>query len=353
MRSFPPVAIGARRQTVLLRRTIPMKGDVMVGYGRRVRPGELVARGEAVDQPFAVWIPDLVPPDGKDSTVRLNKQLGDKVVEGECLASRKGFLGREKGICPSPGDGWVAIIDNDRSCVIVTPSPRQVELVAGVDGTVVEVIAGRGVVLAVNALYGQGVVMAGEDLWGPLRVDHTWGPERAGVSLENQVVLANVLGEAELETAAKAGARALIAGSASRAGWRGLREGRWPGLSVLLTEGIGDAPMSEGIYRELSRVGGSAVLLVNKNGRFGDTGRPEFVVSLPGEDLAGREPPRLEPGATARVVAGLAAGQTGTVVDLPSGPPSSKTGRGNARATIALASGERVAVVVSNLEVLG
>jgi hypothetical protein len=355
MMGYPPVAIAARRQAVVVERSVPVVGEVLVGHGRRVQPNTPIARADEAARPFAWFVQDLAASDGKEPSVRLVKSVGDEIKAGENIGMRRGFLGREKAVCPSPVDGILAGADLERGHVVIAPKPRKLEVFAGVEGTVVEVLAGRGALVVVPGLYGQGVAMVGDEVWGRLQVGSSAAsaPLSLQSSATDAIVVVGHLDENGLAAATKAGARAIIAGSTPLSVWRGLLEGRWPDLTVLLVDGFGQGGMNERSYREYAAVGGAAALLTQARSGLGPLGRPEIVVSLPGSNLPERDLPRLEPGAAVRLVTGSACGGTGSVVALPGAPVRLAGGRARAVAVVSLDSGGRATVPVDSLELLG
>ena len=349
MSAAPGMGLGMRRELVRWQRLLPVNGNVLVVRGRRVRPQDIVARAAIPGESFAVSVPELGSE--TEAKIRLLKQVGDKVAAGEPLAVKKGFLGREKAICVSPDEGVVEAVSRAKGFVVLGRPERTVELAAGVAGTVLQVVANRGALLEFSGLFGQGVAMVGDEAWGELAggSDGPDGPLAVESDHAGRVVFGGRADDEAIAAASRIGARALIVGSVSASTWLSLQAGKVGGVAVLITEGVGTAPMAERTFSELRSAVGAPALVTRRSAGT----RPAIVVSLEQEAFVEMPLPQLEQGAQVRVAAGPYAGRWGYVVGLPSMPRRTETGLVCMAADVALDGGEQTSVPVANLELVG
>ncbi|MHB1005237.1 MAG: hypothetical protein ACYC3S_06280 [Chloroflexota bacterium] len=355
MRGKAPLGLGARHELIRLERVLAVPGEVIVGRGKRLRPADIVATATIEGRAFALPIPDLVGEGDKEPLVRLTKQLGDEVAEEECLAVRKRFLGRDKPICPSPEAGMLSAVAREKGFVLISPLPTQVELPAGVSGQVTEVIPGLGATILVSGVRAQGVALVGKEVWGPLRAgaQTASGPMLPDKTWKGAVVFGGHADAAVLAGAARFLAAALVVGSVDAEVWWQLRSRTKPGPSVLLVETIGNYPLAAETFATLAEAEGNPTLITQRVGRLGPLSRPELIVSLDGPALGELPAPRLEPGATVRIVAGSEVGTIGTVASLPAAPRRLPGLEACAVAVVTLGAAGRITVPVNNLELMG
>ncbi len=351
MRSSIPLGLGARRELLRVERVLPMEGEVYVSQGRRLRPHDLVARGELPGYASALPVAGLGAGDDGEGSVRLLKQPGDTVVAGEVIAVKRGFLGRERPVCTSPEAGVVVAVEAAKGYIVIGAPAQTLDLAAGVTGVVASVVPQRGAVIEVNAVHAQGLLMCGAETFGALRA----GARNPGDAVQPDAASSGCIlfgGTADDEiiaAASRAGVRALVVGSIPAATWLRLRAGAVPEVAIFVSEGIGRTPMAERTFGELLDVQGQIALLVPR----GVAARPELVVSVEGATYVEAALPKLEIGAGVRVAAGPCAGQWGHVVALPGAARRLPGGLVCQLADVALVRGERLSVPLANLELVG
>jgi hypothetical protein len=351
------VRLGARRQVVRCERLLPVPGEVLVAEGDEVGPEDVIARATLRGLPVAVPVAALLGEDGRDVRERLVRRTGDSVSAGATLAVKKGFLGREAASCVSPIDGTIASLANlpSTGSVVIVPPSRTLEMEAGIRGTVVEALPGRGAVISGPAVFAHGLVMMGASVRGPVRAGCGSASRLLEIDsdCEGWIVFGGRADEAVLELAEKTGALGLIVGSVPAQTWWLLRAGRFAGLTIVVTEAIGDAPMGETTFEELSAVQGRIAWLVPGQQLGEPPTWPEILVSL--DDELEYEPnhPRFEIGAQVRIASGRLAGHWGRVANLPGAPQYPTYGRRPPIARVVLADGRRAEVALANLELVG
>ena len=226
---------------------------------------------------------------------------------------------------------------------IVPPSgPRGIEVIqevipAGLHGRVVEITSRGGVVIESHATLIHGVIGAGQQVAGVLTLWRSSADAQA-ISPGAILVVPGVLTFAFLQQALASGVVGIIAGSMAlpdlegflhvdllallheqRSAQRQLQES-FPSLTLLLTNGIGNAPMANHLFETLARYQGSIVLVAGETSfRYGIV--PELIISLPLNSDRPTAPltqpdARLVPGAIVRVQGGEQPGITATLEHL-------------------------------------
>lgn len=338
-------------------RLLPTKGEVLVAVGDAVSADTVIARTKVYEAPVALPIAAMLGEEGRDVSDRISKKVGDQVAVNEVLASKKGFLGREVATCVSPVAGTVTSTAELASTGVITisPPPRELELTAGLAGTVVEVLAGSGAVISGAAVFAHGLAMAGEEVRAPLWVAANAADGEVVVDdgCAGRVVLGGHANAAILARAHEVGAKAVVVGSVTAEAWHQALAGQFKGLTVFVTEGIGRVPMGERTFKDLSRVHGFDTWLTPGRKLGVAPMWPEIIVSLDEEMEWEAAQPRLEPGAAVRVAAGEHAGLWGKVLRVRPRPRRLSHGPNQPVAVVALSTGRRTQVPVSSLELVG
>jgi hypothetical protein len=151
------------------RRILPLKGDVTVKAGDKVKPGDVVARtvlpGNVV--PINVANKLGIPPE--DIDVVMLKKPGDAVKAGEMIALSK-TLFIFKNPCHATIDGTIESVSSITGQVLQRGAPSPVEVKAYLDGEVVEVIPREGVVVQCMAAFVQGIFGIGGENSAPIQM---------------------------------------------------------------------------------------------------------------------------------------------------------------------------------------
>ena len=349
------IGIGGARRLVHRERVLPYEGELFVAYGSSVGPDDIIGRCPVPSQPFALPAAAMLDEHASTFAAYLTKRAGDKVVAGETIAAKKGFLGREKAACRSPKAGTVTAVLETAGQVIITPTPKQVEVRAGLVGTVVGLLAGRAIVLEVAGLYAQGLCLAGDETWGPLQAGAEDPAREVEVGDDHSgcVVFGGHAGQESLSRAAARKVRALVVGSVSAAAWTDLTAGRFPGLTVLVTEAIGAAPMSDRTFEGLMEACGSSTFVSAGPTHWQPQVRPEVIVCTGGTGYPELALPRPEPGAEVRITAGPFVGRWGRLAKMGNKLYDFPTGYVGEAAEVILTNGERAVLPLANLELVG
>jgi hypothetical protein len=331
-------------------------GSVEVEVGQRVDLRDIVARGTVpsrhvileASEFFRLKRPEMLNP-------LLQVEVGSTVEKGHVLAGKD--LKRGKRLL-SPVTGIVSLIEDGR--IILQETPEIIDLAAGVQGGVVDVIAGRGVTVETIGALVQGVWGNNRRAIGALRMEPVDGLETIfGDQLDMQyrgaiVVTRRALKQVSLDVIGEQGLAGVIAPSMDA----NLRDAALKmEQAILLTEGFGELRMSNTIASLLESLNGRQATVDATTPDRQDSRRPEVIISVavradarPGAPDAAQV---LRKGTTVRLTREPRAGLTGKVVDLPKTPTLLDNGLRVPCAKVELFTGELISVPVANLELFG
>jgi hypothetical protein len=327
-------------------------GELLVRTGSRVSLRDVVARGQE-PAPYvllnAAEFFNLRP--NADLNALLQVAIGDLVGQGQVVAQR----GRRKLL--SPIDGYVRRVEQGR--IIMQEEASPIDLEAGLNGTVVDVRRGRGVVIETYGAVLQGVWGNNRRAIGPLRPEPRAGIESFLIdAIDTQyrgaiIFTRRPLSVPILNLVEEQGFSGVIAPSMESGMIEMAMEAS---TALLLTEGFGSQRMSTANSSFLEGFEGRQATMDALLPAPMEMRRPEVVINVP---LADNRPPApnvnlaLQPGMTVRLARGSAPSVTGTVVDLPKIPILLENGLQVFCAQVEVNTGEKLMVPLANLEVTG
>ena len=149
-------------------RRLPLKGEVLVEKGQKVRATDVVARTLLPGNVQTVNVANILGADPMEVPETLTKKIGAQIQKGEVLAARKGLFGLFNAECKSPADGTVESVSEVTGQVIVREPPIPVEVDAYLDGVVSEVLPEEGVVVESYGAFVQGIFGIGGETHGEI-----------------------------------------------------------------------------------------------------------------------------------------------------------------------------------------
>jgi hypothetical protein len=337
-------------------RLLPVPGEVLVGYGEKVGPADVVARCQVRGHMRVVDVGRALGIDRARATKYVRKAAGEAIQADELLASRGGLLGSWRGSVRSPVEGQIVEVRD--GFVVIEAVPTMVELSAHLKGQITNVMPKRGVVISAVGTLIQGLWGCGGEAEGVLKllVDSPQSPLRASaidVSCHGTVIVGgHIVDEKALEQAVEAQVRGAIAGSVSSTLCPFLESLPFP---VLITDGFGNMSMSEPVFSLLhASMGREAMISTYRPGRWGGR-RPEVIIPLrveeeiPSEDTGPRP---LKVGDQVRILREPHLGGLGTVERLPRLPHTVESGARLSVAEVKLQDGDTALVSLSNVELI-
>lgn len=356
--------------TIRKMRRLPMKGQVLVGVGDRVKAEDVVARTDIPGVIQTVKVAEILGLEPPEAIAALNVGEGDKVERGQAIAEARSFFGLFKSECKSPIDGTVELISTATGHIGVRLAPTPVEVTAYMDGSVVEVMPEEGVVLEAFGAFVQGIFGVGGERMGRLvvptkSIDAALTEDAIDESHAGAVLVAGAgvtLGA--LYKAGQVGARGAVVGAivdTDLTAYLGHDIGvaitghEDIPITIILTEGFGSIHMAQRTFDLLVSLEGREVSINGATQIRAGVIRPEVVAPM-GSEVQQREARTtgqvLDVGSSIRIIREPFFGRLGTVTNLPPQPVEVESGAVVRVLEAQLGDGETVVVPRANVEII-
>ncbi|MEA2103873.1 MAG: hypothetical protein U9P79_04425 [Candidatus Cloacimonadota bacterium] len=159
------------KSTILKKeRILPLKGEVVVKIGDKVKADDIVARTELPGDVIPVNVANKIAIQASDVQEKMLKQVGDKVQKDEVIARSKTFFGLFKSNLKSPITGSIENISSITGQVLLRKPPVPIEVKAFMDGIVSQVFEGEGVEIENKSAYIQGIFGLAGEITGEIKV---------------------------------------------------------------------------------------------------------------------------------------------------------------------------------------
>ena len=339
--------------TIVRERLLPISGNVIARVQQKVTASEVVAETRWAREHALLDVARTlgVSPTVADKLIKC--KVDDKVAASAEIAVGRGLFPRS---VRAPKDGRVVAVGGGQ--VLMEIGEAKMEVRAGVPGTVVQVVPGRGVVVQafgglVQGVWGNGRIDSGVLVNLMEGLDTVLLPNRMDVSLRGSIILGGMIKNVEtLQALAELPARGLIASSIQPSLLPKAREMRYP---ILVTDGIGSLPMNSAAYKLLSTNAKREVTLNTEPYDRYTGARPEVFIALP----ISAEPPMpneveiFAPGMQVRMRRPPSMGMIGSIVAIKPGLTVLPSGLRAQAAEVKLENDETVIVPLVNMEVVG
>jgi hypothetical protein len=339
--------------TIERERVLPVAGEVVTKLNKQVSPTDVIAEATWSREHVLVDVARALGISANAADRLIRVKVDDEISEGAEIAVAKGIVPRtiralRKGRVVAAGGGQVLMETGEAS----------IRLRAGLPGTVIQVIPGRGALIrTVGALiqgtWGNGRIDSGVMLNLTEKPDDVLDASRLDVSLRGSIILAGLLGSVDtLRAAAELPVRGLILSSIPPALLSAAQQMRFP---IVAIDGFGQHPMNSAAYKLLtSNAKREVTINAETFNRYTGT-RPEVIIPLP----VSQEPPpptdvdTLEVGKTVRMRRAPHMGTIGKLTKMPPGLSTLPSGLRAPAAEVKLENGEQVLVPLVNLEIVG
>lgn len=328
------------RSTILRKeRILPLKGDVIVKKGDILTSDVVIARTELPGGVQLVNVLNLLGCDADEIRDYMLMKEGEPVVKGEPFAQNKPFLGLKflQTKIPSPIDGTVEKISDVTGQVILREPPHPVEMVAYVDGKVVDIIPNEGVVMETIATFIQGIFGIGGETWGNLMMvaqspNEPLTASQITADVKDRIIVGGSLMTYEAYEAAKEHkAKGIICGGMNDSDLRkilgydigvAITGAEDIGISIVVTEGFGEIAMADKSFKLLKERNGHKASINGATQIRAGVIRPEIVIPWDEKvemsiDSSDSERGGMGVGDPVRVIRAPFFGKIGTVTDLP------------------------------------
>ncbi len=339
--------------SIVRERLLPVEGNVLVRLNQKVSPSDVIAEAKWSREHVLIDVARALRLSPAVAERIVKCKVGDKLSAGMEIASGKGLFPRT---VRAPREGNVVAAGGGQ--VLMEIGDAKIELRAGIPGTVVEIIAGRGAVIQtagalIQGVWGNGRIESGLLVNIAEKPDGVLTDSRIDVSLRGSILLAGMVKDADaLQAAAELPVRGLILSSLYPSLIPVAREMRYP---IMVTDGFGPLPMNSVAYRLLiTNAKREVTLNAEAFNRYTGT-RPEIIIPLPtsSEPLASPSSQVFAPGLQVRMRRPPAMGAIGSIVILKPGLTTLPSGLRAPAAEVKLENGETIIAPLVNLEVVG
>ncbi|MBN1326348.1 MAG: hypothetical protein JW996_00185 [Candidatus Cloacimonetes bacterium] len=325
-------------ESIIIRkeRILPLKGDVLVKKGVKVKAEDLVAEtllpGKVV--PFNLANKLGVTPNLVNQYIIIKE--GDNLKKGQIIAESKGFFGLFKSIVRSPIEGEVENISTITGQLLLREPRIPVQLKAFIDGIVVDVIENEGVIIENKSAYIQGIFGIGGETTGEIMMiasspDEVITPEQIDDSCTGKIIVAgSMITYKVIKKAIQKKVNGIISGGIDDHDLKELLgynigvaiTGHEDiGTTLVITEGFGDIKMAEKTFSLLKKFSGKKSSIHGKTQIRAGVMRPEIIIPLEFKEEELTTPSNkmslLEIGTTIRVIRQPNFGLIGKVTALP------------------------------------
>ncbi|MCC6141230.1 MAG: hypothetical protein IT389_11540 [Nitrospira sp.] len=336
--SYTPGLTVTEQTVVRRRRQLPLPGTVLVAVGDLVQSNQPVARAELPGKVYPLNLANQLGVAPDEIKEYLIKKEGESVRKDEILAENKPLIKWFKTEIKSPITGTVESLSTITGQVLLREPPRVLELLAYVDGTVVEVHPRQGVTVEAQCSLVQGIFGIGGETSGVLVIavakpDEALTPAHLKTDMKGKIVIGGSFLSAETMAKAKElGVAGLVVGGIHDKDLRALlgydlgvaiTGTEQVGFTLILTEGFGTIPMAQKTFALLSAHAGEKAAVSGATQIRAGVIRPEIIIAKPaGSASAGvaaapqREGIRI--GDPVRIIRDPLFGKIGEVSALPS-----------------------------------
>ena len=368
--SYTPGLAVADRTVVRRRRLLPLLGTVLVNVGDQLRSDQPVARAELPGKVYPINLANqlsIAPNEIKDYLV---KKEGDVVQKDEILAANKPLIKWFKTEIRSPVAGTIESLSVVTGQVLLREPPRVLNLLAYIDGTVVETIPRQGAVVESACSLVQGIFGIGGEVWGEVEVavtapDEPLAPGHLRPEMKGKIVVGGSFLSADTMAKAKEfGIAGLVVGGIhdkdlrARLGYDlgvAITGTEHVGFTLILTEGFGAIPMASKTFRLLSAHTGQKASISGATQIRAGVIRPEIIIPrAAGAADSSEEVQRsgIRLGDSVRIIRDPLFGKIGEVSALPSDLATIPTESDVRVLEVKFADGARAVIPRTNIEVI-
>jgi hypothetical protein len=337
--SYTPGLTVTEQTVIRRRRMLSLPGNVLVTAGETVRANQAVARAELPGKVYPLNLANQLGVAPDEIHEYLMKKSGDPVQKDEILAENKPLIKWFKTEVLSPITGVVESVSSVTGQVLLREPPRVLELLAYVDGRIVEVIPQQGVVVETNCSLVQGIFGIGGETRGEIVIavtapDEALSPRHLTGDMKGKVVVGGSFISSEALTRAKeVGVAGLVIGGIHDKDLRALlgydlgvaiTGTEQVGFTLILTEGFGTIPMADKTFALLSAHAGQQASISGATQIRAGVIRPEIIIPKginPSDNHSVATVPQREGiriGDQVRIIRDPLFGKIGEVASLPS-----------------------------------
>lgn len=291
--AYTPGLRVTNRMKVVKKRILPLKGEVVVKLGERVKPDTVVARTELPGTVEPVNVANILGVPPEDVIEAMLKKEGDFVREGEVIAKSKSFFGLFSATAKAKISGKIENISKVTGQVLLRGAPVPVEVKAYLDGVVTEIFPQEGVAVTTWGAFVQGIFGIGGETHGPIKMVSNTPKEiltekEIDNSCKGSIIVGGALVTAAgLQKAISVGAVGIVVGGFNDKDLRdflgydlgvAITGSEKKGITLVVTEGFGEIMMAQKTFDLLKSYEGRMACINGATQIRAGVIRPEVVI---------------------------------------------------------------------------
>ena len=325
-------------------RSLPLIGDVIVKKGDVLKAEDVVARAHLPGKVQAINAVNRLGIQPKDLKEYMLKKEGDSVWKDEPIAETKPWMKMMKSVLHSPITGTIETISTVTGQVLLREPPKPIQVLAYIDGAVIEVMEKEGVVMEALATYIQGIFGVGGEAVGELVIavdkpgdiltnDHIKPEHKDKIIVGGAFIQHDAISKAQ-----KIGVKGIITGGFDDEDLRKLlgydlgvaiTGSEEIGITLIMTEGFGNIHMAQRTFDLLKFRSGAKTSINGATQIRAGVVRPEIIIPYTekssGEEVAKPIDRGMDVGDPVRVIRVPHFGKIGKIKNLPFSPCTIET----------------------------
>ncbi len=334
----------SEKKVVTSHRSLPLIGDVIVKKGDVLKAEDVVARAHLPGKVQAINAVNRLGIQPKDLKEYMLKKEGDSVWKDEPIAETKPWMKMMKSVLHSPITGTIETISTVTGQVLLREPPKPIQVLAYIDGAVIEVMEKEGVVMEALATYIQGIFGVGGEAVGELVIavdkpgdiltnDHIKPEHKDKIIVGGAFIQHDAISKAQ-----KIGVKGIITGGFDDEDLRKLlgydlgvaiTGSEEIGITLIMTEGFGNIHMAQRTFDLLKFRSGAKTSINGATQIRAGVVRPEIIIPYTekssGEEVAKPIDRGMDVGDPVRVIRVPHFGKIGKIKNLPFSPCTIET----------------------------
>lgn len=279
--------------TLTKERRLPLPGEILIKQGTKVRGEEVVARTDLPGNVQTLNIHGLlgILPDEVEEAML--KTVNDTIKKNEIIAQSKGLFGLFKSSVKSPIDGIIESVSKITGQIIMREPPIPVEVIAYIDGEVVDIIQNEGVKIKTQGSFIQGIFGIGGETIGELamvanKANEVLTEKDIDKAFKDKIIVGgSIVTYSALEQARKVGVKGIVIGGIEDDDLKqfmgydigvAITGSEQVGLTLIITEGFGKMSMAARTFQLLKSLAGKKSSINGATQIRAGVMRPEVIV---------------------------------------------------------------------------
>jgi len=279
--------------TLTKERRLPLPGEILIKQGTKVRGEEVVARTDLPGNVQTLNIHGLLgilPDEVEEAMLKI---VNDTIKKNEIIAQSKGLFGLFKSSVKSPIDGVIESVSKITGQIIMREPPIPVEVIAYIDGEVVDIIQNEGVKIKTQGSFIQGIFGIGGETIGELAMvannpDEVLTEKDIDKAFKDKIIVGgSIVTYNALEQARKVGVKGIVIGGIEDDDLKqfmgydigvAITGSEQVGLTLIITEGFGKMSMAARTFQLLKSLAGKKSSINGATQIRAGVMRPEVIV---------------------------------------------------------------------------